>query len=89
MRSRNKSGNESKLFSPRLSVATVSITPFSQQAKHLCPQKPLAVAIMSSASVQRPAPGFTATAVVAGGEFKEVSLSDYLGQWFVNPPPRR
>ncbi|KAM4055707.1 ahpC/TSA family protein [Hirsutella rhossiliensis] len=38
---------------------------------------------MSSAFVQRPAPGFTTTAVMPGGEFKEVSLSDYLGQWVV------
>lgn len=30
---------------------------------------------------QRPAPGFTAMTVFANGEFKEISLSDYLGQW--------
>lgn len=36
---------------------------------------------MSSALVQRPAPGFTATAVMPGGEFREISLSDYAGQW--------
>ncbi|KAL7624788.1 cTPxI [Parahypoxylon ruwenzoriense] len=38
---------------------------------------------MSSAFVQRPAPAFTATTVFPGGEFKDVSLSDYLGQWVV------
>ncbi|KAG1871763.1 peroxiredoxin [Suillus subalutaceus] len=32
--------------------------------------------------VQRPAPAFTATAVVEG-EFKETSLSEYLGQWVI------
>ena len=32
------------------------------------------------AIVQRPAPAFTAAAVV-DGLFKDVSLSDYLGQW--------
>jgi peroxiredoxin (alkyl hydroperoxide reductase subunit C) len=36
--------------------------------------------------VQRPAPAFTATAVVEG-EFKEVSLSEYLGQWYVSYAP--
>ncbi|KAH7922242.1 2-cysteine peroxiredoxin [Leucogyrophana mollusca] len=34
------------------------------------------------AYVQRPAPGFTAPAVVEG-VFKDVSLSDFLGQWVV------
>ncbi|RYP71929.1 hypothetical protein DL771_004532 [Monosporascus sp. 5C6A] len=34
----------------------------------------------SEAFIQRPAPGFTATTVLPGGEFKDVSLSDYLGQ---------
>jgi alkyl hydroperoxide reductase subunit AhpC len=34
------------------------------------------------ALVQRPAPTFTATAVV-DGQFSEVSLSAYLGQWYV------
>lgn len=38
---------------------------------------------MSKAFVQRPAPAFTATTVFAGGEFKDISLSDYLGQWCV------
>ncbi|PHH86973.1 hypothetical protein CDD83_9476 [Cordyceps sp. RAO-2017] len=38
---------------------------------------------MSSAFVQRPAPGFTATTVLPGGEFKDVSLSDFQGQWVV------
>ncbi|RYP27225.1 hypothetical protein DL767_007758 [Monosporascus sp. MG133] len=37
----------------------------------------------SEAFIQRPAPGFTATTVLPGGEFKDVSLSDYLGQWVV------
>jgi peroxiredoxin (alkyl hydroperoxide reductase subunit C) len=32
--------------------------------------------------VQRPAPAFTATTVVEG-EFKEISLSEYLGQWVI------
>jgi len=34
------------------------------------------------AFVQRPAPAFTAATVVHG-QFTDVSLSDYLGQWFV------
>lgn len=34
------------------------------------------------ARVQRPAPSFKATAVV-DGTFKDICLSDYLGQWFV------
>ncbi|KAH7136868.1 AhpC/TSA family protein [Dactylonectria estremocensis] len=38
---------------------------------------------MSSAFVQRPAPAFKATTVFPGGEFKDISLSDYLGQWVV------
>ncbi|KAH8673829.1 thioredoxin-like protein [Xylariales sp. PMI_506] len=38
---------------------------------------------MSSAFVQRPAPGFKAMTVFADGEFKEISLADYLGQWVV------
>ncbi|GKT96441.1 ahpC/TSA family protein [Colletotrichum tofieldiae] len=38
---------------------------------------------MSSAFVQRPAPGFKATTVFPGGEFKDINLSDYLGQWVV------
>lgn len=37
---------------------------------------------MSSASVQQPAPLFTSQAVEAG-EIKDVSLSDYVGQWVV------
>lgn len=36
------------------------------------------------AQVQRPAPAFTAAAV-ANGEFKDISLSDYLGKWSVVP----
>lgn len=38
---------------------------------------------MSTAFVQRPAPAFKATTVFPGGEFKDISLSDYLGQWYV------
>lgn len=34
------------------------------------------------AIVQKPAPAFKAAAVV-GGQFQDISLSDYLGQWFV------
>ncbi|KAI0021595.1 thioredoxin-like protein [Xylariomycetidae sp. FL0641] len=37
----------------------------------------------TQAFVQRPAPGFKATTVFPGGEFKDISLSDYLGQWVV------
>ncbi|VUC34027.1 unnamed protein product [Clonostachys rosea] len=40
-------------------------------------------ATMSSAFVQRPAPAFKATTVFTAGEFKDISLSDYLGQWVV------
>ena len=32
--------------------------------------------------IQSPAPAFTVTAFVDGG-FKQVSLSDYVGQWYV------
>lgn len=35
----------------------------------------------TKAFVQKPAPLFTATTVFEHGEFKEVSLSDYQGQW--------
>ncbi|KAJ8130269.1 hypothetical protein O1611_g3360 [Lasiodiplodia mahajangana] len=38
---------------------------------------------MSAAFVTRPAPEFTATTVFPGGEFKDISLSEYLGQWVV------
>ncbi|KAI1125124.1 2-cysteine peroxiredoxin [Nemania abortiva] len=38
---------------------------------------------MSSAFVTRPAPEFTATTVFPGGEFKDISLSEYRGQWVV------
>jgi hypothetical protein len=37
--------------------------------------------IMSQAFVQKPAPAFKATTVFPGGEFKDISLSDFLGQW--------
>jgi alkyl hydroperoxide reductase subunit AhpC len=33
------------------------------------------------ALVQRPAPDFKATAVIEG-EFQDISLSDYSGQWY-------
>jgi len=33
--------------------------------------------------IGQPAPQFTAPAVVDGGEFKDVSLSDYKGKWVV------
>ena len=33
--------------------------------------------------INQPAPQFTAQAVVDGGEFKDVSLSDYKGKWLV------
>lgn len=35
----------------------------------------------TKAFVQKPAPLFTATTVFEQGEFKEVNLSDYKGQW--------
>ena len=35
-----------------------------------------------SPTIQSPAPAFTVTAVVDGA-FKQVSLSDYLGQWYI------
>ncbi|KAK7956581.1 Peroxiredoxin-1 [Apiospora hydei] len=38
---------------------------------------------MSKAFVQRPAPAFKAMTVFANGEFKEISLDQYLGQWVV------
>lgn len=34
------------------------------------------------ATVQKPAPAFKASAVI-DGQFQDISLSDYLGQWFV------
>lgn len=33
--------------------------------------------------INQPAPQFTAQAVVDGGDFKDVSLSDYKGKWLV------
>jgi peroxiredoxin (alkyl hydroperoxide reductase subunit C) len=33
--------------------------------------------------IDQPAPQFTATAVIDGGEFKEISLSQYKGKWVV------
>lgn len=35
---------------------------------------------MSKAFVTQPAPDFEATAVVPGGEFKTIKLSDYKGK---------
>lgn len=35
------------------------------------------------AMIGQPAPQFTAPAVVDGGDFKEISLSDYKGKWVV------
>ena len=35
------------------------------------------------AMIGQPAPLFTTTAVVNGGEFKKVSLADYKGKWVV------
>ena len=37
--------------------------------------------ILMVAIVQQPAPAFNATAVVEG-QFKDISLSDYLGKWW-------
>lgn len=36
---------------------------------------------MSQAFVQKPAPDFKATTVFPGGEFRDISLSDFRGQW--------
>ena len=36
---------------------------------------------MSSAFVTKPAPEFTATTVFPGGEFRDISLSEFRGQW--------
>ncbi|KLO92347.1 putative thiol-specific antioxidant [Fusarium fujikuroi] len=38
---------------------------------------------MSSAFVQRPAPDFSATTLFPGGEFRDIKLSDFKGQWVV------
>lgn len=38
---------------------------------------------MSTAFVQRPAPDFTATTLYPGGEFRDISLSEFKGQWVV------
>ena len=35
------------------------------------------------AMIGQPAPQFTAQAVIDGGEFKEISLTDYKGKWVV------
>lgn len=35
------------------------------------------------AMINQPAPQFTAQAVVDGGDFKEISLTDYKGKWVV------
>ena len=35
-----------------------------------------------SPTIQSPAPAFSVTALVDGA-FKQVSLADYLGQWYV------
>jgi alkyl hydroperoxide reductase subunit AhpC len=37
------------------------------------------------ALVQRPAPDFKATSVEEG-QFKDVKLADYLGQWYAHRP---
>lgn len=37
---------------------------------------------MSSAFVQRPAPDFSATTLFPGGEFRDIKLSDFKGQWY-------
>ncbi|KAI0471006.1 thioredoxin-like protein [Xylariaceae sp. FL0804] len=37
----------------------------------------------TNAFVQKPAPAFKATTVFPNGEFKDIKLSDYLGQWVV------
>ena len=37
------------------------------------------------AQVQRPAPGFTKAAAVVDGLFEDISLSDYMGKWCVQP----
>jgi alkyl hydroperoxide reductase subunit AhpC len=36
-----------------------------------------------SPTIQNPAPAFTVTAFVEGA-LKEVSLSDYLGKWYIH-----
>ncbi|RGP77112.1 peroxiredoxin alkyl hydroperoxide reductase subunit c [Fusarium longipes] len=38
---------------------------------------------MSQAFVQRPAPEFSATTLFPGGEFRDIKLSDFQGQWVV------
>ena len=35
------------------------------------------------AMIGQPAPQFTAPAVIDGGEFKNITLSDYKGKWTV------
>lgn len=39
--------------------------------------------VSSKASIGKPAPDFTADAVVEDGDFKTISLSDYQGKWVV------
>ncbi len=39
-----------------------------------------------SPSLQNPAPAFTVTAFIDGA-FKEVSLVDYIGQWWLSTRP--
>lgn len=38
---------------------------------------------MSKAFITKPAPAFTKKALLPSGEFKDITLSDYLGKWVV------
>lgn len=56
-------------------------SPTSTLSLDQTPHKHKATMSSSQAFVQREAPAFTATTVFPGGEFKDISLSDYRGQW--------
>ena len=71
-----------RFYSVRVFLASLALSPLTTTTTtHLYPSRhPLAKKSNMVATVQQPAPAFTAQTVV-GGLFKEVSLADYLGQW--------
>lgn len=77
-----------EVISPPSFLRLVSSFTASKRNSHitqLLPQPPIhptrIFTMSTKAFVQKPAPLFTATTVFEHGEFKEVSLSDYQGQW--------
>lgn len=70
-------------FLPSIYLSSPQISTQHNSTHNLTlPPLPRKSANMSTkAFVQKPAPTFTATTVLEHGEFKEVSLSDFQGQW--------